>query len=430
MTGTTGRRGALALALLVGLIAGLLVGLGAFVLESPDDDAATGSGAPRTVDAAGAVARSVIFINGDGMGAAHREAARLDQTGRDGTLVMDSLPVAGFQSTSPADPTAVVTDSAAAASAWATGERTYNGAISVDVDGNPLPTLGAEAAEAGKATGLVTTSQVTDASPAAFFSNTPDRSRQSEIARQYLEVTRPQVILGGGEDWWLPAGSPGAVPDDPANDEGSRGGQGDLIGRAQAAGYQYVSDAAGLAAADGDRLLGLFANEEMFRHRPEGQGDEYSPAVPLAEMTAKALDVLSRDDDGFFLFVEEEAVDEMSHVNNGTRMLQAMRALEETVLVAREYVAAHPDTLLVVTGDHESGGLTVENAGDGTLPGPNEDGPFPVADGDQQFVLDWTTLQHTAAPTPVTAEGPGSQALTGTYPNTHLHEVMARALTG
>jgi alkaline phosphatase len=90
-------------------------------------------------------ARSVIFVNGDGMAAAQREAARLDQEGFDGELAMDALPVAGLQTTDARDPEDTVTDSAAAASAWATGVKTYNGAISVDVDGNPLPTLGGEA---------------------------------------------------------------------------------------------------------------------------------------------------------------------------------------------------------------------------------------------------------------------------------------------
>jgi len=307
--------------------------------------------------------------------------------------------------------------------------------------------LGAEADQAGKATGIVTTAQVTDASPAAFFSTTPDRGLQDQIARQYLEVTKPEVILGGGEDWWLPAGSPGAFPDAPADDptEGSKGTQGDLIAEAHDLGYQYVTDADQLAAADGDRLLGLFSNEEMFQQRPEGEGDEYEPVVPLADMTSKALDTLSADKDGFFLVVEEEAVDEMSHENNATRMLEAMRALDAAVQVARDYVAEHQDTLLIVTGDHECGGLTVEGMDDADESGPGgtldgtpavedqisgEDGPFTVAGSDKQFVLDWTTSGHTGAPTPVTAEGPGSDQLVGFYPNTHLHEVMHQVLLG
>jgi alkaline phosphatase len=393
-------------------------------------------------------ARSVIFINGDGMAAAQREAARLDQVGLNGELGMDSLPVSGLQTTDSADPAATITDSAAAASAWATGQKTYNGAISVDLAGNPLPVLGAEAKQAGRATGLVTTAQVTDATPAAFFSATANRGNQDDIARQYLEVTKPDVILGGGEDWWLPAGSPGAFPDAPAVDpeEGSRSTKGDLVAQAQEAGYQYVTNAGELAAADGDRLLGLFANEEMFQQRPEGEGDEFDPVVPLATMTTKALDVLSRDQDGFFLLVEEEAVDEMGHQNNGARMLESMRSLEAAVQVARDYVGEHPDTLLIVTGDHESGGMTIEDVGADDESGPGgtlaagtpgeadtpsgEDGPFPVAGSDKKFVLDWTTGSHSGVPTPVTAEGPGSERLSGHYPNTHLHEVVRDIVVG
>ncbi|WP_369134688.1 alkaline phosphatase [Modestobacter sp. I12A-02662] len=390
-------------------------------------------------------ARSVIFVNGDGMAAAHREAGRLDQEGFDGQLAMDSLPVSGLQTTDPRDPLETVTDSAAGASAWATGVKTFNGGVSVDVDGNPLPTIGAQAAGAGLATGLVTTAQVTDATPAAFFSSTTDRALQDEIARQYLEDSEPRVILGGGEDWWLPAGDEGVFPPGTGDaDEVSRSQQGDLIAHAEALGYDHVSDATGLAAAEGDRLLGLFANEEMFQMREEGAGDEYAPVIPLADMTAKALDVLSEDEDGFFLLVEEEGVDEMAHHNNGTRMLEAMRALDDAVQVARDHVAEHPDTLLIITGDHETGGLSIEDVAPGDESGPGgtldgtpapdedmvsgEDGPFPVAGSDKTFVLDWTSVQHTGAPTVVTAEGPGSEELTGTYPNTHLYEVLSDAL--
>jgi alkaline phosphatase len=386
--------------------------------------------------------RSVIFVNGDGMAAVHREAARLDQVGFDGELAMDSLAVSGTQSTDSADPSSTVTDSAAAASAWATGEKTYNGAVSVDLEGNPLAVLGAEAKQSGRATGLVTTAQVTDATPAAFFSATADRGDQDDIARQYVEVTKPDVVLGGGEDWWLPAGSPGAYRDSPAGDseEGSRGTKGNLVARAEESGYEYVTDADQLAEADGDRLLGLFANQEMFQQEPENEGDEFAPVVPLATMTEKALDVLSRDEDGFFLLVEEEAVDEMSHQNNGARMLESMRSLEAAVKVARDFVREHPDTLLIVTGDHESGGLTIEEVGSDDESGPGgtlgrgttgegdttsgEDGPFRIADSDKTFALDWTTGSHSAVTTPVTAEGPGSERLSGHYPNTHLHEVV------
>ncbi|MBB2740528.1 UNVERIFIED_ORG: alkaline phosphatase [Microbispora rosea subsp. rosea] len=387
-----------------------------------------------TPDHGGGRARSVIFINGDGMSAAHREAARLYLTGLDGQLTMDKLPVSGQLSTSPHDPATAITDSAAAATAWATGTKTYNGAISVDVDGKPLPILGLQAKAAGKSTGLVTTAQVTDASPAAWFSQTANRSAQDEIARQYLAVSKPDVILGGGEDWWLPAGTPGAWPDKPAEDpsEASKGTKGNLIDQAKSAGYQYVSTAQELARAKRGKLLGLFSNEEMFQQRPEGQGDVYAPAVDLATMTKKALDTLSTNKKGFFLFVEEEGVDEFAHENNGTRVLQAMESLEKAVQVARAYVTAHPDTLLVVTGDHDCGGLTVEDTSGSDESGSDlstEDGPFPVHGSNLKFVMDWTTTGHTGVDVPVTAQGPLSTLFTGKHPNTYVHEVLSQVLT-
>ncbi|WP_405588188.1 alkaline phosphatase [Streptomyces sp. NBC_01190] len=380
-------------------------------------------------------AKNVIFINGDGMGAAAREAARLHLAGLYGQLAMDKLAASGQLTTTPDDPKSVITDSAAAATAWATGEKTYNGAISVDVDGNPLATLGRQAKAHGKATGLVTTAQVTDASPAAFFANTATRSAQDEIARQYIEVSKPDVILGGGEDWWLPKGTPGAFPDQPAEDtaEGSVGTKGDLIKQAQRAGYTYASSAQQLAKAKGGKLLGLFANEELFQQRPEGQGDVYSPVVDLPTMTTKALDTLSKNKKGFFLMVEEEGTDEFAHSNNGTRLLQSLQQLERTVAIARAYVADHPDTLLVVTGDHETGGLSVEEATDTADESGDaisaEDGPFSIRGSQKTFVLDWTTSGHTSVDVPVTADGPLADRFSGKHPNTYVHDVLARILT-
>jgi len=394
---------------------------------------ASASAPQSTAKAKAPAAKNVIFINGDGMGAAFREAARLHLAGLQGQLTMDRLPVSGQLTTTPDDPKAIVTDSAAAATAWATGEKTYNGAISVDPDGNPLPTLGAQAKAAGKATGLVTTAQVTDASPAAFFSNTADRGKQDEIARQYLEVSKPDVILGGGEDWWLPADNAGAYPDKPAEDtsEGSRGTKGNLIAKAQRSGYTYVNSANGLDKAKGGKLLGLFSNEEMFQQRPEGQGDVYSPVVDLATMTSKALNTLDKNKKGFFLMVEEEGTDEFAHSNNGARVLQSMQQLEKAVAVARSYQATHPDTLIVVTGDHETGGLSVEenDAADESGSGISvEDGPFTIHGSDRTFTIDWTTSGHTSVDVPVTAAGPLANQFTGKHANTYVHDVLSQIL--
>lgn len=383
-------------------------------------------------------ATNVILMVGDGLSIAARDAIRLSTVGQDGQLAMDTLRYAGWTYTDSADPEDAVTDSAASATAFATGVRTYNGAVSVDLDGNPVTTLLERAKALRKATGLVTTSQVTDATPAAFGAHVPNRSDQSEIARQYVEESRPDVILGGGEDWWYPVGDEGVfepVPDDdPA--EISKSTVGNLVERAQDTGYTYVSSAEELAATDADRLLGLFANEEMFQQKPEGQGDEYDPLVSLHDMTAKALDVLSRDRHGFFLLVEEEAIDEFEHANNAERTLQAGRSLDETVALAQEFAAHHRGTLVLVVGDHETGGLQIENvdaddeSGDPANPSADvtqslEDGPFAVAGSDLQFTVDWTTGSHTGAATPLTAEGPGAERLARAQDATDVHDVVA-----
>jgi alkaline phosphatase len=379
------------------------------------------------------VARNVIYIQGDGMGIAHREFIRLALAGKTGELKMNQLPVAGLVHTSSLDPDEAVTDSAAAATAFATGVKSYNGAIGVDINGRSVTSVLELAKKAGKATGLVTTSQVTDATPAAFASHVPDRSDQSEIARQYLERTKPDVILGGGEDFWFPAGDPGAYPDNPPKDpaEQSKGTKGNLVARAQELGYDYVTTAAELKASRSKKLLGLFANEEMFEHRNEGQGGSYDPVVTLPAMAKKALDVLDDDRDGFFVMIEEEGIDEMAHHNNAHLLLKAGAALDATVAVALDFQRRHPDTLILVTGDHETGGLAIENvdsadeSGDGES---TEDGPFTIKGTDIDFYVDWTSESHTGGDTPVTAGGPGAGRLGGVIENTEVFDAMVQAM--
>lgn len=377
----------------------------------------------------------MLFI-GDGMGQAQRDAVRLASVGLEGDLAMNSLPYSGSMSTSPADPQRTVTDSAAGATAIASGVKTYNGAVGVGPDRARIGTLLEEARDAGKATGLVTTDRITGATPAAFAAHVPDRGDQREIARQYVEESRPDVILGGGENQWYPAGEEGAFPNEPSEDGENDGGgtQDDLVEKARQSGYRYVSNGGDLEAAEGPRILGLFANETMFRQNPEGEGDAYDPAIPLEQMTRKALDTLSEDPEGFFLMVEEEAIDEMAHNNNTPLMIEAGRQLDRAVTVAKDFAERSPDTLVIIAADHECGGLTIEDADEGDSPDESGDGtsredePVRVTGSDRVFVADWTTTQHTGANVPVTATGPGAERLAGVYENTHLYEVMAGAL--
>lgn len=422
------------------IIAGCLL-LGMVILE-PDGtapvDGRSHHVAPRRVDAVVRQrerARNVIVLQGDGLGAAQRDLIRLAGVGCTGELWMDRLDHAGLVRTDPDGPNGVVTDSAASATAFATGFKTFNGAVGLDAEGRPRPTLLEDAGRAGKATGLVTTAQVTDASPAAYAAHVDDRRRQSEIALQYLESSKPDIILGGGEDWWYPTRDPGAHPDAPRTDptETSRSTHGNLVERAQELGYDYVTDAAELHATVGDKVLGLFANERMFEDPEEGHGDRYEPAVPLPEMAEKALELLSRDPDGFFVFIEEEAIDGMAHKNNARLMIQSGLAFDETVGVAVRFARRNPGTLIVAQGDHETGGLIIQHGDDEDDAGGDssrENGPFMVPGTDLPIVAGWTTTRHTGAPTPITASGPGAEEFDGVIDNTEVHTIISRAMRG
>ena len=394
----------------------------------------------------GDTARNVILLIGDGMGQAHRFAGQLLAAGRDGRLAMDRLAHLGQMGTMSADPRTFVTDSAAAATAIATGVKTHNGSVSIDPEGRKRPTILELAKTSGRSVGLISTCQITDATPAAFAAHVPHRADQSEVARQYIERSRVDVILGGGAAHWFPYGA--MLPPTLGMDPKWRGigSDGDLVSRARGLGYEFVANAAGLHAClhrrrqeSGGPLLGLFAAQEFFTQSEEGSGAEYDPPVSLADLTSAAIDILSRNPAGFFLMVEESAIDRMAHRNNAPLMLKGVLELDRAVQVALAFADQAPDTLIVVTADHECGGLAVAGSEDqpyacepvgGLLDTllAGEDGPFPVADADYGFVLGWATTGHTAAPVPISASGPGSELLSGSIENTDLFHAMANAM--
>jgi alkaline phosphatase len=393
-----------------------------------------------------AIARNVILLIGDGMGQAHRFAAQLLAAGRKGRLAMDRLPYAGQMGTTCADPASFVTDSAAAATAIATGAKTLNGSVSIDIDGQERTTILELARASGRSVGLVSTCQITDATPAAFAAHVPHRADQSEVARQYIDRTRVDVILGGGAAHWYPWGAtlpPALTAGAPYHGIGS---DGDLVALARENGYEFVADASALHASLDRRrrepegpLLGLFAAQEFFVQTAEGFGAIYDPPVALADLTSAAIEILDQNPRGFFLMVEESAIDRMAHRNNAPLMLKGVLELDRAVQVALAFASRADDTLIVVTADHECGGLAVAGSQDQPYsyePGgglldtmlAGEDGPFPVADADYGFVVGWATTGHTAAPVPITSTGPGAERLTGEIENTDLFPVMTDAM--
>jgi alkaline phosphatase len=353
-------------------------------------------------------AHAIILFIGDGMGEAHRTAARWSAVGQNGALAMDAMPFGSWTRTASAD--AAITDSAASATAMATGVKTNNGVVGQDPDGNPLTTILEYAQAQGLAVGLVTNTHITDATPAAFAAHVSHRSMMTEIARQML-ATGVDVLLGGGEKQFLPAGATGC------HGAGERTDGRDLTAEAVAAGYAYVCDAAELDAvvpASTPRLLGLFETEAMSR--------PYSPS--LTAMTQKAITILSQDPDGFFLMVEGGRIDWAAHANHAANVISDTVGMDEAVAVAQAYAATAENTLIIVTADHETGGMSVSLTSSGA---PDQDGPF-FMPGGAPFYVNWTSDGHTAADVPTTAQGPWADLLLGTYDNTYIHDVMRLAL--
>lgn len=349
--------------------------------------------------------KNIILFIGDGMGAEHRKAARWSSIGNNGRLSMDTMPVNGWIQTHSANNT--TTDSAAAATAIATGVKTNNHVIGLDDNLNYVPTILEHAKNKGKLVGLVSTTHVTHATPAAFASHIKHRKLMNEIAVQMLD-TGVDVLLGGGEDEFLPTSDNGCFPE-----AGERSDGRNLINEARSNGYRHVCDPVTfnlIKPETTDRLIGLFADEGMTR--------PFSPS--LVSMTKKAIDILSRNDYGFFLMVEGGQIDWASHDNDAANVITDTLAFDDAVEVAKQFAFKSNDTLIIVTADHETGGMLVSPTPTGQ---PDEDGPFSTPDGNL-FYINWSTKAHTEANVPVSSQGPSSHRLRGINDNTFIYKVM------
>jgi alkaline phosphatase len=242
----------------------------------------------------------------------------------------------------------MVTDSAAAATAMAIGVKTDNFMIGVTPDGKPGKNAVEAARAAGKRVGLVTTTTVYDASPASFSVHAGNRGEAQLIVDQYLAL-EPDVLFGGGADYFLPTGTLG----------GKRKDGKDVIAAFAAKGYQVVRNTGELNAATSSRVLGLFAEDDM------GYELDRDPVTTpsTAEMTAAALRTLSQSSpNGFLLFVENQNPDNAGHDNDISALMHAMWAFDDAVKVALEFQRRNSDTLVIVTADHETGGLSITYA--------------------------------------------------------------------
>ena len=308
-------------------------------------------------------AKNVIFFLGDGLSVAHRTGARLMSKGMtegkaNGRLNLDDIPPVAFIGTSATN--AIATDSANTMSAYMTGHKTAVNAIGVYADrtkdafDDPRIENIAEALRraTNKSIGIVATSEIEDATPAAVVSHTRARAEKAAIVEQMFDV-KPDVILGGGSAYFLPKATPGSKRKDDK----------DYIAMFRDAGYTFAGDKAELVTAAGTntgKILGLFhtGNMDTLLDREflkKGTVGKFPNQPGLVDMTKVALDSLSKNPEGFFLMVEAANVDKMSHPLDWDRAVVDTIEFDKAIAAAREFADKNPDTLIIVTGDHTHG---------------------------------------------------------------------------
>lgn len=308
-------------------------------------------------------AKNVIFFLGDGMSVAHRTGARIMSKGMtegkaNGRLNMDDLDRMAFIGTSSTN--AVATDSANTMSAYMTGHKTAVNALGVYADrtksslDDPRVETIAEALRrtTKKSIGVISTAEIEDATPAAVVAHTRLRADKAEIAGMLFEV-KPDIILGGGSAYLLPKSTVGSKRKDDK----------DYIKMFRDEGYTFAGDKNELETARGTntgKILGLFhtANMDTTLDRDflkKGTVGKFPNQPGLVQMTSVALEQLSKNQDGFFLMVEGASIDKMSHPMDWDRAFFETIEFDKAVGLAMEFARTHPDTLIVVTGDHTHG---------------------------------------------------------------------------
>ena len=324
---------------------------------------AAAGGAKSTVvwevfDTGAPKAKNVILFIGDGLSVAHRTAARILSKGMvegryGGELAIDDMPYMALVSTAGTD--SIVTDSANSASSYTTGHKSCVNALGVYCARNKN-TLAHPKVETisevvkrlrGMSVGVVTNTEIEDATPASMVAHTRRRSDYNDIVKMFHDV-QPEVILGGGSPNFLAKSTPGSKRPDEDN----------YIQKFESAGYKFVSTKAELAAAKGQaKVLGLFntsnvdgALDRFFLKK--GSVSKFPDQPDLTDQVAAALDILSRNDKGFVLMVESGRIDKYSHSIDWERAIYDTIMLDNAVKAAKDFAAARNDTLIIVVPDH------------------------------------------------------------------------------
>lgn len=329
--------------------------------------------------------KNVILLIGDGMGLPQITGAMYMNNN---TTVFEKFKNIGFHKSHASDN--LVTDSAAGATSFAAGVKTYNGAIGVNARKEPVPSLLEKAEQKGMATGLVVSSSLVHATPAAFIAHTESRENYEAIALGYLD-TPVDIFIGGGLDYFA-----------------RRKDQRDLVAELTTKGYQitnFINEEISELDISGKKNIGYFtSNGEPL---PVSEGRDY-----LMPASKKAIDFLEdRSHHGFFLMIEGSQIDWGGHANDAAYVVSELHDFETVVEAALDYAKRDKTTLVIVTADHETGGFAVQ-------PGSSLN----------DIKVAFTTKSHTALMIPVFAEGPGAEAFRGIYENTAIYDKIKAAL--
>jgi alkaline phosphatase len=325
--------------------------------------------------------KNIILMVGDGMGTAQIYAGL---TGNNGKLNLERCTTVGFHKNQASDN--YVTDSAAGATAFACGQKTYNGAIGVDASGKPIATILEIAERNGLATGLVATCSITHATPACFISHQPSRSLDEAIALDFLK-TDVDVFIGGGRKYF-------SQRSDGLN----------LNDSLKAKGYQIANTISEVQQVTQGKLAAFLAEEQQAKFS-DGRGDE------LVKSTEAAIRLLKGNKKGMFMMIEGSQIDWGGHNNDTHYIINEMIDFDQAVGKVLDFAAADGNTLVVITADHETGGFSIIG---GDMETGKVEGKF-------------TTGSHTGVMIPVFAYGPGAEQFSGIYQNTDIFHKMIKA---
>ena len=316
--------------------------------------------------------RNIIFMIGDGMGPAHVYAA---MSSSETPLNFERCTNTGFQKTFSAN--SYTTDSGAAGTAIACGIKTKNSSIGVDKDGNVLKSILEIAEDNGLATGIVSTSSVTHATPASFIAHNVNRNNYEALAMDYLK-TDIDVFIGGGYNHFT-----------------KRADNLDLTDSLRAKGYEVHSTMSTVINSNALKIAGLIAPIHT-HYSLDGRGDM------LPNATRKAVEVLSKNLKGFFLMIEGSQIDWAGHENDQKNLIAEVLDFDKALGIALDFAEKDGHTLVVVTADHETGGVTIH---EGDL-------------NKHEVVLNFSTTHHTGIMIPIYSYGPGANHFNGIMDNT------------